>query len=152
MEETATIQKDAMGNILVDHDGYVTCISEEKMKSQGYNVSAIQVENKYKSLERSFKNVITHNKKTGRNKLSCPYETSVCDINENKENNYNITNASVNINDKQCAINKQQQTTSYPTTSDESTISSISDTFGEKHSKRKIVQKNWHYDTSFRSM
>jgi len=45
------------------------------MKLQGYNVSSIQVENKYKSLERSYKNIITHNKKTERNRLSCPYET-----------------------------------------------------------------------------
>lgn len=47
----------------------------ELIKLRNYNVSAAQVENKYKSLERSFKNVKTHNKKTGRNKISCPYET-----------------------------------------------------------------------------
>lgn len=29
---------------------------------QGYNVSNIQVENKFKSLERSYKNMITNNK------------------------------------------------------------------------------------------
>jgi len=33
-------------------------ISEE-MKLQNYNVSAMQVENKYKSLEQAYKNVIT---------------------------------------------------------------------------------------------
>ncbi|XP_067216807.1 uncharacterized protein [Linepithema humile] len=52
----------------------------EKMQLQGYNVSALQVENKYKSLERSFKNIKTHNKKTGRNRLSCPYETELTEI------------------------------------------------------------------------
>ncbi|KAL6252103.1 hypothetical protein P5V15_015082 [Pogonomyrmex californicus] len=49
----------------------------EKMKMQGYNVFAIQVENKYKLLERSYKNVITHNKKSRRNRLSCPYEITI---------------------------------------------------------------------------
>lgn len=44
------------------------------MKEKGYNVSIAQVENKYKSLEKSYKNALTHNKKTGRNRLSCPYE------------------------------------------------------------------------------
>lgn len=47
----------------------------DEMKINGYNVSCLQVENKFKSLERLFKNVITHNKKTGRNKISCPYKT-----------------------------------------------------------------------------
>ncbi|GAB1861642.1 hypothetical protein CAJAP_02721 [Camponotus japonicus] len=50
------------------------------MKLQNYNVSAAQVENKYKSLERSFKNVKTHNKKTGRNKIACPYETELTEL------------------------------------------------------------------------
>ncbi|XP_011640638.1 trihelix transcription factor GT-2-like [Pogonomyrmex barbatus] len=58
----------------------------EKMKIQGYNVSAIQVENKYKSLERSYKNVITHNKKSGRNRLNCPYETELAELLGGKHN------------------------------------------------------------------
>lgn len=47
----------------------------EIMQSHGYNVTVIQVENKYKSLERSYKNMITNNKQTGRGRTSCPYET-----------------------------------------------------------------------------
>ncbi|KYN22248.1 hypothetical protein ALC57_05359 [Trachymyrmex cornetzi] len=47
----------------------------EQMKSQGYNVSILQVENKYKSLERAYKNVKNHNNKTGRHRLVCPFET-----------------------------------------------------------------------------
>lgn len=46
----------------------------EGLQRHKYNVSAIQVENKFKSLERSYKNMISNNKKTGRNRLSCSYE------------------------------------------------------------------------------
>lgn len=46
-----------------------------QMQQNGYNVTPIQVENKYKSLERSYKNMISNNKKTGRSRMSCPYET-----------------------------------------------------------------------------
>ncbi|XP_011700955.1 PREDICTED: uncharacterized protein LOC105457789 [Wasmannia auropunctata] len=52
----------------------------DKMKLQGCNVSSVQVENKYKSLERAYKNAVTHNKKTGRNRLSCPYETELTEL------------------------------------------------------------------------
>lgn len=46
-----------------------------QMNSKRYNVSVIQVENKYKSLERSYKNMMSNNKKTGRGRMTCPYET-----------------------------------------------------------------------------
>lgn len=49
-------------------------ISEE-IKLENYNVSAMQMENKYKSLKRAYKNVITHNKKIRRNRILCPYKT-----------------------------------------------------------------------------
>lgn len=45
------------------------------MNLKGYSVSSTQVENKFKSLERLYKNMITNNKKTGRGRASCPYET-----------------------------------------------------------------------------
>lgn len=47
----------------------------EEMNIQDYNVSNIQTENKFKSLERAYKNMITNNKKTGRSQATCPYET-----------------------------------------------------------------------------
>ncbi|KYN29549.1 PREDICTED: uncharacterized protein LOC108763347 [Trachymyrmex cornetzi] len=56
------------------------------MTLQGYIVSSIQVENKYKSLKRSYKNTVTHNKKTGRNRLSCPYETELTELLSGKHN------------------------------------------------------------------
>lgn len=47
----------------------------ENMKSHGFNVTTMQVENKWKSLERSYKNMILNNKQTGRGRVTCFYET-----------------------------------------------------------------------------
>lgn len=47
---------------------------KENMQKHGYNLTLLQVENKYKSLERSYKNMMSNNKKTGRARMSCPYE------------------------------------------------------------------------------
>lgn len=47
----------------------------ELMKVKGYNVTTLQAENKYKSLERSYKNVITNNKQTGRSRMSRAFQT-----------------------------------------------------------------------------
>ncbi|KAL6430575.1 hypothetical protein ACFW04_006876 [Cataglyphis niger] len=52
----------------------------EEMNMQEYNVSNIQVKNKFKLLERSYKNMITNNKKTGQSQASCPYETELTDL------------------------------------------------------------------------
>ncbi|XP_011147007.2 trihelix transcription factor GT-2-like isoform X2 [Harpegnathos saltator] len=57
-----------------------------QMNDEGYNVSAIQVENKYKSLERAYKNMISNNKKTGRGCISCPYEAELTDLLGSKHN------------------------------------------------------------------
>lgn len=46
----------------------------ENMKKHGYDVTTAQVENKMKSLERSYKNMILNNKQTGRGRMTCPYE------------------------------------------------------------------------------
>lgn len=45
------------------------------MQKFGYNLTLLQVENKYKSLERSYKNMVTNNNKTGRARTLCRYET-----------------------------------------------------------------------------
>lgn len=47
---------------------------KENMQKHGYNVTLVQIENKFKSLERSFKNMVLNNNKTGRARISCPYE------------------------------------------------------------------------------
>jgi len=39
-----------------------------------YPVTPLQVENKIKSLERSYKNMISNNKMTGRARKTCKYE------------------------------------------------------------------------------
>jgi len=50
-------------------------IMSKNMKAKGYNVTTTQLENKLKSLERSYKNMITNNKQTGRGRMTCPYQT-----------------------------------------------------------------------------
>ena len=45
------------------------------MQAHGYNVTIIQVENKFKSLQRSYKNMKLNNKQAGRGRITCPYET-----------------------------------------------------------------------------
>ncbi|XP_024891333.1 uncharacterized protein DDB_G0286591-like [Temnothorax curvispinosus] len=52
----------------------------EIMNLKGYNVTPIQAENKYKSLERSYKNTVTHNKQTGRNRMTCPFQTELTEL------------------------------------------------------------------------
>ncbi|XP_071631815.1 uncharacterized protein [Temnothorax longispinosus] len=58
----------------------------EVMQSEGYNVTVIQIENKYKSLERSFKNMITNNKQTGRGRTTCPYQAELTELLGSKHN------------------------------------------------------------------
>jgi len=51
-------------------------ISQE-LKEVGYIVTPLQVENKFKTLERAYKNMMSNNKKTGRGRIGCSYETYV---------------------------------------------------------------------------
>ncbi|KYQ53522.1 hypothetical protein ALC60_00048, partial [Trachymyrmex zeteki] len=44
-----------------------------EMTINGYSVTARQAENKMKSLNRSYKNMKSHNKKTGRDRADCSY-------------------------------------------------------------------------------
>jgi len=44
-----------------------------EMTINGYNITALQAENKMKSLNRAYKNMINHNKKTGRDRADCSY-------------------------------------------------------------------------------
>lgn len=47
---------------------------KEKLNEAGYNYTVQQVENKYRSLERGFKNFQINNNKTGRKIMSFKYE------------------------------------------------------------------------------
>ncbi|XP_032688001.1 uncharacterized protein LOC116852095 isoform X2 [Odontomachus brunneus] len=58
----------------------------ENMQTHGYNVTLVQVENKFKSLERCYKNMVTNNKKTGRARMSCPYERELTELWGHKHN------------------------------------------------------------------
>lgn len=46
----------------------------EKMKKEGYQVEKTQVENRYKTLLRAFKETVSNNMKTGRARKTCAYE------------------------------------------------------------------------------
>lgn len=46
----------------------------ERMCLEGYNYSTTQIENKFRTLERQFKKTNLHNKQTGRNRQTCPYQ------------------------------------------------------------------------------
>lgn len=47
----------------------------EDMLSHSYLVSPLQIENKFKSMEKSYKNMISNNNKTGRARKTRSYET-----------------------------------------------------------------------------
>lgn len=51
-------------------------ISDE-MKNSGYDVTTIQVEDKWKTLERQFKKVISNNNQTGRGRITGSYQAYV---------------------------------------------------------------------------
>ncbi|XP_025158543.1 uncharacterized protein LOC112589456 [Harpegnathos saltator] len=58
----------------------------EDMRRKGYSVTALQVENKLKSLLRLYKNVMSNNKKTGRERKICNFEAELIDIFGKKHN------------------------------------------------------------------
>lgn len=57
-----------------------------KMRDSGYNVSSLQVENKFKTMERAYKNMLSNNQKTGRGRATCSYESELSKILGNKHN------------------------------------------------------------------
>lgn len=46
----------------------------KSLMENGFSVSPLQVENRYKTLKRAYKNMITHNRRNGRGKYICTYE------------------------------------------------------------------------------
>lgn len=44
------------------------------LADNGFNVSPLQVENRYKTLKRAYKNMMIHNRRNGRGKYICSYE------------------------------------------------------------------------------
>lgn len=80
---------DAATKLLIElYKGKKALVEQRKLKSMkqmweiikgelntfGHEYSAARCENKWKSLERSFKNRINNNNKTGRGRKNCPYE------------------------------------------------------------------------------
>ncbi|KYN18584.1 hypothetical protein ALC57_09098 [Trachymyrmex cornetzi] len=62
----------------------------EDMLHSGYSVTPLQVENKFKSLTRSYKNMVSNNKKTGRARTTCKYETELSKLFGKKHNIYHL--------------------------------------------------------------
>ncbi|XP_017486080.1 PREDICTED: uncharacterized protein LOC108374612 [Rhagoletis zephyria] len=52
-------------------------IITERMAAEGYNFSTAQIENKFRTMERNFKRTNLHNKQTGRNRQTCPYQNEL---------------------------------------------------------------------------
>lgn len=44
------------------------------LMENGFSVSPLQVENRYKTLKRAYKNMMIHNRRNGRGKYICSYE------------------------------------------------------------------------------
>ncbi|XP_073817850.1 uncharacterized protein [Musca autumnalis] len=57
----------------------------EALAANGHNYNATQVEGKYFSLERQYKKVKLNNSKTGRSRQSCPYQSELDDLLEEKK-------------------------------------------------------------------
>ncbi|XP_067216844.1 uncharacterized protein [Linepithema humile] len=52
----------------------------DEMKNSGYDVTATQVENKWKTLERQYKKVISNNNQTGKGRITCSYQAELTEI------------------------------------------------------------------------
>ncbi|XP_018304175.1 uncharacterized protein [Mycetomoellerius zeteki] len=50
------------------------------LMENGFSVSPLQVENRYKTLKRAYKNMVTHNRRSGRGKYICSYEDDLVEI------------------------------------------------------------------------
>lgn len=46
----------------------------KSLQEQGYSVSPLQVENRFKTLKRAYKNMLLSNRRTGRGRYICSYE------------------------------------------------------------------------------
>lgn len=46
----------------------------KSLQANGFNVSPLQVENRFKTLKRAYKNMLLSNRRTGRGKYICSYE------------------------------------------------------------------------------
>ncbi|GLV32926.1 hypothetical protein CBL_09012 [Carabus blaptoides fortunei] len=55
-------------------------IIQDKLQSFGYTFTSQQCENKWKSLERAYKNKLENKRKTGRARKGCPFERELAEI------------------------------------------------------------------------
>lgn len=52
----------------------------KSLQENGFNVSPLQVENRFKTLKRAYKNMIINNRRTGRGRYICSYEQDLDEI------------------------------------------------------------------------
>ncbi|XP_026829458.1 uncharacterized protein LOC105274499 [Ooceraea biroi] len=52
----------------------------QSLQDNGFNVSPLQVENRFKTLKRAYKNMMIHNRRNGRGKYICSYEQDLDEI------------------------------------------------------------------------
>lgn len=52
----------------------------KSLEDNGFTVSSLQVENRFKTLKRAYKNMIIHNRRNGRGKYICSYEQDLDEI------------------------------------------------------------------------
>ncbi|KAL6441395.1 hypothetical protein ACFW04_003547 [Cataglyphis niger] len=52
----------------------------KSLQDNGFTVSPLQVENRFKTLKRAYKNMIIHNRRNGRGKYICSYEQDLDEI------------------------------------------------------------------------
>ncbi|XP_071645287.1 uncharacterized protein [Temnothorax longispinosus] len=52
----------------------------KNLMENGFSVSSLQVENRYKTLKRAYKNMMIHNRRNGRGKYICSYEQDLDEI------------------------------------------------------------------------
>ncbi|XP_020299374.1 uncharacterized protein LOC109863527 [Pseudomyrmex gracilis] len=79
-------KKDLLTNRKIKTKKILWEIISESMKLEGYIVTPTQLENKLKLLERSYKNMVTHNKQTGRGRITCAYQTELTELLGQKHN------------------------------------------------------------------
>ena len=78
-------EKDAKFNSLKVHKR-IWCDIAKEMSMKGYDVTTEQCENKWKAIRRKFREMVDHNRKTGNDRQTCPFQDELDAIYGTKEN------------------------------------------------------------------
>lgn len=75
----------------------------KNLGENGFKVSPLQVENRYKTLKRAYKNMMIHNRRNGRGKYICSYEEDLDEIFSNDVYDTEINNGDESMSDPRAA-------------------------------------------------